>query len=83
MVKDKIMQMDNGKSYYVLEEVEYNGKKYILSLECDLDNDSVNSDDYLVMELCMDNDELSIRRIDDDNVATVVMAMLLNKIKND
>ena len=27
MVKDKIMQMDNGKSYYVLEDVEYNGKK--------------------------------------------------------
>ena len=44
MVKDKVIQMDNGKSYYVLEEIEYQGKKYILTLECDLEKDMVNED---------------------------------------
>ena len=83
MVKDKVIQMDNGKNYYVLEEIEYNGKKYILTLECDLNMDTVDSDNYLIMELGMLDGELSISTIKDDNVAKVVMAMLLNKVKND
>lgn len=83
MVKDKVMQMENGKSYYVLEDVEYNGKKYVLSLECDLDKDTINEEDYLVMELSMADGELAIKRIEDDNVAKVVVSLLLNKVKND
>ena len=83
MVKDKIIQMDNGKSYYVLEDVEYNGKKYILSLECDLDKDSVNEEDYFVMELSMVDGELAIKRVEDDNISKIVIAMLLNNVKND
>ena len=83
MVKDKIIQMDNGKCYYVLEDVEYNGKKYILSLECDLDKDAVNEEDYFVMELSMVDGELAIKRVEDDNVSKIVIAMLLNNVKND
>jgi len=83
MVRDKIIQMDNGNNYYVLEEVEYNGKKYILTLECDLDKDDIKSEDYLVMELAINGDALSIKPILDNEVAKVVVAMLLNKIKND
>ena len=83
MVKDKIIQMDNGKSYYVLEDVEYNGKKYILSLECDLDKDAVNEEDYFVMELSMVDGELAIKRVEDDNISKIVIAMLLNNVKND
>lgn len=83
MVKDKIIQMDNGKCYYVLEDVEYNGKKYILSLECDLDKDAVNEEDYFVMELSMVDGELAIKRVEDDNISKIVIAMLLNNVKND
>ena len=83
MVKDKIIQMDNGKCYYVLDDVEYNGKKYILSLECDLDKDAVNEEDYFVMELSMVDGELAIKRVEDDNISKIVIAMLLNNVKND
>ena len=78
MVKDKIIKMDNGKEYYVLDDIEYNNKKYILSLECDLEKDTVNVDDYLVMELEMANGELAVKRVLDDDVAKIVSAMLLN-----
>ena len=82
MVKDRVIQMDNGKNYYVLEDIEYNGKKYILSLECDLENDTVNEEDYYVMELSMQDGELSIKQILDDEVAAKVTGMLLNKVRN-
>lgn len=73
MVKDKVIQMDNGKSYYVLEEIEYQGKKYILTLECDLEKDMVNEDDYFAMELAIETGELNIKKIDDNDIAKVVV----------
>lgn len=82
MVKDKVIQMDNGKNYYVLEEVEYNNKKYILTLECNLEQDTINEEDYLVMQLDIKNEDLHIKKITDNNIATIVTTMLLNKIKN-
>lgn len=82
MVKDKVIQMDNGKDYYVLEEVEYNNKKYILTLECNLEQDTINEEDYLVMQLDIKNEDLHIKKITDNNIATIVTTMLLNKIKN-
>lgn len=82
MLKDKVMQMENGKSYYILDSVEYDGKLYALALECDLDKDEVNEEDYFAMEVAMDGDDLSIKHILDDNVAQIVVSMLLTKIRN-
>lgn len=83
MIKDKVITMENGQSYYVIEEVEYNNKKYVLSLECDLDKDTVNEDDYLVMELELTEDDFVIRNIQDDETAKVVANMLLMKLQKE
>lgn len=83
MIKDKLITMENGQSYYVIEEVEYNNKKYVLSLECDLDKDTVNEDDYLVMELELTEDDFIIRNIQDDETAKVVANMLLIKLQKE
>jgi hypothetical protein len=83
MIKDKVITMENGQSYYVIEEVEYNNKKYVLSLECDLDKDTVNEDDYLVMELELTEDDFVIRNIQDDETAKVVANMLLIKLQKE
>ena len=80
MLKDKIIQIDN-KSYYILEEVEYNNRKYILSVECDLDKDSVNEEDYFVMEVVIEGDELAIHHVEDENVARLVIELLMDKIR--
>lgn len=83
MVKDKIIQMDNGKSYYTLEEVEYNGRKYLLTVECDIEKDElVNEDDYHIMELTFDNSDLVIKRVEDDNLAKTVAVMLIEKVRS-
>lgn len=82
MVRDKIFQMDNGKSYYVLEEVEYNGRKFLLSVECDVEKDElVNENDYHVMEMAFENGDLMIKQVEDDNLAKTVSVMLINKVR--
>lgn len=83
MIKDKVIEMDNGRSYYILDSIDYNNRMYALALECDLDKDEVNEEDYFAMEIAIEDNDLSVRQILDDNVAQIVVGMLLNKIKND
>ena len=74
--------MDNGKEYYILEEMQYNSKKYLLSIECDLDSDEIDEDNYHVMELTIENDNLKINQIKDNELALKVTNMLINKFRN-
>lgn len=81
MIKDKVIKMDNGKSYYILEETVFENKKYILTLECDLEHDTADEENYYVMELVLDGSELSIKPIEDNNLADIVTKLLLEKAK--
>lgn len=83
MIKDKIIEMDNGKNYYILEEVSYNGKKYLLSAECYLEKDEINEEDYIVMEMVVENEELKINQIKDNELSNIVTNMLINKVRNE
>ncbi len=82
MLKDKVVQSENGRQYYVLEEINYDNKKYALALECDIDNDLINKDDYIVMEVTMNGDDLFLKNINDDDLAKKVISLLFNKVKN-
>lgn len=82
MIKDKVIEMENGKSYYILDSIDYDNKMYALALECDLDKDEINEEDCFAMEIVIEDNDLSVKQILDDNVAQIVVGMLLNKIKN-
>ena len=82
MLKDKVVQDENGIQYYVLEELVHNNKKYIMALECDLDNDLVNKDDYVILEVVVNNDDLVLKNIDNDELIKVLVGLFFNKISN-
>lgn len=81
MIKDRIIELENGTNYYILDDIAYMQKKYVLAAECDLENDSVNEDKYIVMELKINNNELFIVNIEDDNLANIVTKLLIEKVK--
>ena len=83
MIKNRIIQMENGRNYYVLEEVEYNNKKYVLSVECDLDKDYIEEDDYLIMEVALSGNDIVIKNVNSEKVAKIVSSILLEKIQKD
>ena len=56
MVKDKIIELENGINYYVIEEIDHNDKKYVLAAMCDLEKEEVNEEDYIVMEIKIEDD---------------------------
>lgn len=79
MIKDKIIELENGTNYYILDDITYMGKKYILAAECDLENDTVNEDKYIVMELKINKNDLYIVNIEDDDLAKIVTKLLIEK----
>lgn len=83
MEKDKIIELTNGINYYILEEVSYNNKKYVLAGECDLDKDAMNEDEYIVMEIKVDGTDLITADIEDSEIAKNVTKMLLDKVRKD
>ena len=75
--------MENGINYYVIEDILYNKKNYILAVQCDTDKDDVvDKDGYIVLEVNLDNNELITANIDDDNLAVIVTNELLKKLRN-
>lgn len=82
MLKDKIVELQNGVNYYVLEEVMYENKKYLLTVKCNLKTEEIKEEDYYVMELQLDGNEFNIKTIQDDNIAAIVTKMLIEKVRN-
>ena len=82
MIKDRIVELTNGTNYYILEDITYMQKKYILAAECDLENDDVNEDNYIVMEMKINNNDLYIVNIEDDETINIVTKLLLEKARS-
>lgn len=81
MVKDKIIELENGINYYVIEEIDHNDKKYVLAAMCDLEKEEVNEEDYIVMEIRIEDDALVTKNIHDDNIARIVTEKLIEKVR--
>ena len=82
MIRDKIIELENGVNYYILEELTYNNKKYALAVECDLEKEEMNDDKYIVMEIKLDNNNLTTAYIEDDKEAAIISKMLLDKARS-
>lgn len=81
MIRDKIIELENGINYYILEEITYNNKKYALAVECDLEKEEINENKYIVMELKLENNNLITADIEDDKEAKIISKMLLEKVR--
>ena len=57
-MKDKVISLNSGEEYYILEELSYNSKKYALGLKCDLEHDIANEDELELFEISMNDGNL-------------------------
>lgn len=71
---DKVIKLDNNLEYYVLDEMAYDGKNYLMGLQVDNDKEGITNN-YIIVESrkSLNND---ITLVDIDN------AELLEKIGN-
>lgn len=77
-MKDKIYTLANNYSYYVLEELDYEGKKYILTVECDPKRDSIKEDELNVFEVSKsENGDLVLKALESNQEN--IIALLIDK----
>lgn len=80
-MKDKVISLNSGEEYYILEELSYNSKKYALGLKCDLEHDIANEDELELFEISMNDGNLVILDVTDEELAAKVTNRILEKIR--
>ena len=68
---DKVIEIGNQDNIYVIEELDYQNKKYILGAKCDLEKDAVEKDELVLMEVSFKDGELVVKDVDDEMAVTV------------
>lgn len=80
-MKNKIITLKNGKDFYIIEELNYNDKKYILGSECDLEKDQINEEELDLFELSIKDGDLIINNVEDET-AQIVTNLIIKKIRS-
>ena len=68
---DKIVELENGKSYVILEETLLNNNKYYLGLKLNKNEEPTNN--YLFFEELVESNNTYLTSIVDDNVKSVLL----------
>lgn len=80
-MKEKIFTLEDGSSYYALENIKSNAGYYVLAAPCDLDKDDMDTDNLIVCEIKLDGENVVTKRINDENLAAKVSAELIQKFR--
>ena len=81
-MKDKIIELNNGKNYYVLEDLTLVDKYYIYCSLVNEVNETVDENNFVIVEVRKKVDgSYSLIDIDDENDIFLITNLFLNKIK--
>lgn len=82
MLKNKIVVLNDKKEYYVLDELDHHGKKYLFLSLYHANDESIDENQFFVVELKLENANLTFHDIEDQNEAERISAIFLEKMKN-
>ena len=68
---DKIVELENNKSYVILEETNLNDIKYYLGLRLDENEEPTNN--YLFFEEILDNNNIYLTPIENDDMKGLLL----------
>lgn len=79
-MKNSLINLKNGNSFYILEDTVYNNKNYALAVS--INEDDTNKMNVVVMEYYFENGQIMVSAIADDNIAKTVTELLQQKLQN-
>lgn len=79
-MKNSLINLKNGNSFYILEDTVYNNKNYALAVL--INEDDTNKMNIVVMEYYFENGKILVSEIADDNIAKIVTELLQQKLQN-
>ena len=79
-MKDKMIETKDGDSLYVMDELTYNNRMFIFSVECDNSTKTVKQDEFIIMECKMDGKDIGLFDVDDETGA-IVANMFIERLQ--
>ncbi len=79
-MKNSLINLKNGNSFYILEDTTYNNKNYALAVS--INENDTNKMNVIVMEYYFENGQIMASEIADDNIAKTVTELLQQKLQN-
>ena len=82
-MRDKVVRLASGHDIAIIEEVAYNGKKYVMGMEFDLEKEDFSEDGNLaIFEVRIVNDDIVADVVDDDSLIEKLADIFAEKIQN-
>ena len=81
-MKNSILKLKDDKEYYVLEEIIYDNRNFVLAAECNLKKDEINEEFLIMMEVKLIDEQLFIDEINDDTLSNNVAMAFKVKYQN-
>ncbi len=79
-MKNSLINLKNGNSFYILEDTTYNNKNYALAVS--INENDTNKMNVVVMEYYFENGQIMVSEIADNNIAKTVTELLQQKLQN-
>ena len=77
---DKVITLDNGLEYYVLDEMSYEGKNYLMGLQVDNEKEGITNN-YIIVESKKDiNGNVTLVDIDNIQVLETIGNLFTEKL---
>lgn len=77
---DKIITLDDGSKYMIMDQGNYNGKCYFLASE--LDNNEDLTDKILIFEETVENGERIVSTVIDEKILKALADYFKNRVEN-
>ena len=75
-MKNNVITLNENVKCYVLDEIDYKGKKYIFCIQIDENDEMIENATY-VFEVTVSDDKLITKAIEDFEIASVVNNMFI------
>lgn len=82
-MKDRIIKLDDSKTYYVLEKITLDNKIYIMMTEYNLKDDILDTENFIIKEVEKQDDKLALKEIENPKLGSKVAMELLKKYREE
>ena len=80
MMIDKVMKLDNNLEYYVLDEMTYEGKNYLMGLQVDNEKEGITNN-YIFVETIKDiNGNVTLIDIESPDLLEKIGNMFIERL---
>lgn len=78
-MKDKVLKLNDNQRVYIIDELNYQEKKYVFAFEVD-ETDNLLEDRPHTLEVVIENDSLILNEIEDFEIASIINNMFITRL---